>query len=214
MSNTPLVIDQQTMKEHFIAIRYVHGSGGHFLNAWLTASKLNLPGIPLGDYGSGHHAHKEFNFFKNPKVLPEPIYDITTPAPYFIHTEYPVLPAIASIFYKVINISYDLDDCNELELCFLGKFFLEMNRKKIRYARQHKYKHKHYLPIESVDNILNISWKEYLYGDADTLCKKLKIFTGLENIKIVPLLEWREQTKMCMNKTNGQIKILEDLIEL
>ena len=214
MSNTTLVIDQQTMKEHFIAIRYVHGSGGHFLNAWLTASKLNFPKIPLGNYGSGHLAYKEFYIYKNISSLPEPTHDLTTPPPYFIYTEYHSLSVISSIFYKVINISFDLDDCDELELCFLGKHFLENDRRNLNYSRRHKYKHKYHSPVESENNILNISWKEYLYGDADALYNKLKIFTGIENIKVEPLLEWRDKTKIYMNKTVTQINILEDLIEL
>ena len=214
MSNTPLEINSLSMKEHFIATRYVNGSGGHFLNAWLTASKLNLTTIPLGNYGSGHLAYKEFYIYKNLSSLPEPTHDLTTPAPYFIYTEYHSLSVISSIFYKVINISFDLDDCDELELCFLGKHFLENDRRNLKYGRRHKYKHKYHSSVKSENNILNISWKEYLYGDADALCDKLKIFTEIENINVDPLLEWRDKTKICMHKTATQINMLEDLIEL
>jgi hypothetical protein len=214
MSNTPLVIEQQAMKEHFIAIRYVHGSGGHFLNAWLTASKLNLTSLPLGEYGSGHYAYKEFNLYKGPAELPKPAVNITTYPPYFVYTEYRSLIALSSIFHKIINISYEVDDCDEIELCFLGKFYLEQDSKNSTYCRHHLHRQKDYAPIESTEDILNITWKELLHGDAITLCERLSTFTGISDIKIDYLREWREKTKLGMDKTRTQIIKNKDLVEL
>jgi hypothetical protein len=216
MSNTSLVVDQQTMKEHFIAIRYVHGSGGHFLNGLLTASKLNLPTFRLGEYGSGHYVYKEFNFYKNTMLFPDPTCDILTPPPYFVYTEHHSLETIANIFHKVINITYELDDCDEIELCFLGKFHLEEAENKINstYCRHHTHRQKYYSPVDTTDNVLNITWKELLHGDHTILSKRLKLFTRLSNIKTDYLLEWREKTKLGMNKTQHIIVKNKDLIEV
>jgi len=215
MSNTPLVIDQQAMKEHFIAIRYVHGSGGHFLNAWLTASKLNLSTITLGEYGSAHPAFKEFGAYKKPPELPSPHFNIKTPPPYFLHTEYRNLDLIADNFYKVINVVYDIDDCNELELSFLGKYYLENTNNSIpTYLRQHAHRQKYFSLTTNTTKLLNISWKELLHYDAHLLVDKLKIFTGLLNIVVEPLYEWRQKTKNSMDKTILQVTMNEDTVDL
>lgn len=215
MSNTSLVINQKAMKEHFIAIRYVHGSGGHFVNAWLTASKLNISSITLGTYGSAHPSFKEFGSYTRPPALPAPHFEITTPAPYFVHTEYRDLNVIANSFYKVINIVYQLDDCDELELSFLGKYYLEkVDNKVSAYLKQHTYRQKYYNMTEDTSYILNVQWKELVYGDASLLIEKLKIFTNLSNIKIEPLLEWREKTKSSIKETKTKVVIHKDTVEL
>jgi hypothetical protein len=215
MSNTSLVVDQQTMKEHFIAIRYVHGSGGHFLNAWLTASKLNIPNITLGDYGSAHASFKEFGSYTKPPALPAPHFEITSYPPYFVHTEYRDLNVISNSFYKVINIVYELADCDELELSFLGKYYLEKVVNKIPvYLKQHTHRQKYYKQTLDTDYILNVQWKDLLYGDPILLSEKLKTFTGLTNIKIEPLIEWREKTKSSMKETKTKVVMHKDTVEL
>jgi hypothetical protein len=216
MSNTPLVIDQKVMKEQFIAIRYMFGAGGNFMDAWLTASKLNLSNIVLNEYGSAHSAYKEFLPFRLPLTkTPTPSTNSRRHPPYFSHTEYRDLSIISSMFYKVINMSYELDDCDELELCFLGKLFFEsVDKFPSVYVRHHEARQKYYEPIESTNTILNVTWKELFHGDADALIERLKMFTSLTNIKKEYLLEWREKTKLGMIKTENKIVKNKDLITL
>lgn len=202
------------MRSDLIPIRYIGGTGGSFICAWLTQAKLGTSDIPLSLYGNAHQAYKECPVDISPLATGQEYIDILksvqppTPSmpPYFVHVHCSDLDAILQVSNKVINISYQKENIKEIFFMFYGKFHLDERDSKysdfnIRYLSYLKTMVPNFKEISSTDRVLNVSWHEISSGDPEMLAQKFFKFTGIGNLSLDILLEWRKATKIGFERT-------------
>lgn len=218
------------MNKDLIAIRFPSGAGGQFLNAFLTAAKLNNK-IPLefGNYGSAHNTYKEFSQHSMPidpvniqiGVLTNALIrcnELRSSPPYIMHTHIFDLSLLMNYAYKVINISYTLDDSPDMFYAFVGKYIFENNRDidpwiKIQNPNIYMRKLIPNYTVEETDRILVVYWSDLFIKPAAPLIAKLSEFTNIpkENFLEENLINWRDktmkgirETKLFLNKYHNE----------
>lgn len=209
------------MIDGLIPICFLGGSGGSFLNSWLTSAKYNVKcELQFSDYGGMHtlkhlelpgHMHAitenivtKLEYIKSLQFLDN--YSERYP-PYFTTIHEPAVNVL-EYFDRVINITYQIRDTNDLTACFIMKWGRDIRKSASgHYAEQAKlYTDKHHLfkPIKN-ENVCNVSWTElFYYTDLDPFISKLSLFTGIptNNFNIENLISWRNKSKETISLVN------------
>jgi hypothetical protein len=209
------------MYEDIIPITYKPGAGGNFLCHFLISAKLkNKRLIKLNDNGNAHRfGLKDISYSKewanqNDKFIIDSLprlIKISSIAPYFFPIHLFDVNLINKSFKKSIRISYDLDDAEEIATIFYKKFIGTTNANDIKklignstleneifYTKNGQQLFKNELDMT---NILFVSWKEYIRGNAEDLISKLSEFTNINAIDFhkESLIVWREATLKCLD---------------
>jgi hypothetical protein len=206
-------------RQDYISVRYFGGSGGTFLTSWLTAAKnennlyVNLtdvssanPGVLEIQQSVPHNfrseQHKQFLSTAVPGVS-------GTEAPYFLLDQSKSIDESLECVQRVINISYDIDDVDDITWCYYKKTFMQQKNVDL-------------LDVESIleqltetvgacwikfraktdsARVCYIKWKDLLSGDPVALVEKLSAFTGISANKfdLALLGQWREGTQALIN---------------
>jgi hypothetical protein len=138
----------------------------------------------------------------------------------FLSYHSPHLKEIMNYAKKGILITYDYDDINEILKVILGKTCLDgcyVPKSKYWYIPKEDVHslavmyNKHYecltgyysnfQPIHDFgDSVLNVSWKELMYENVDTLVDKLSKFSeiAVSRFNINAINEWRRLTLFCI----------------
>lgn len=208
-----------------IPITFAGGTGGQFLSYLLESAKIrDLSPIDdkLSEHGNSHRlrsmhmavapypAKLTYNDLLSVWHLPpenERIY------PYYCGTHISEIDDVLSYFDKIIRVTYDLDDIDDLVPIFVAKRLLDDNiipKDDIDKIKQGIATHRHFLTTQQqffvdrpdlVPKVLCVSWKEILKYDALILIKKLSDFTEMpiEDFNYDALIAWRNATIKCMN---------------
>lgn len=209
------------MHKDLIAIRFLGGSGGQFLNSFLTAAKFNNK-IPLifGEYGSAHNTFKEFFWHCDPcapvegqitqiENVVDAIKRERTSPPYIMHSHGYDLDLLMRYAHKIISVSVTKAELPQIFYAFVGKFALEKTVDEIPYwmlkqnphtfsqLRADKY------DIGHSERCLTIRWHDLLAGDISLLISQLSEFTTIpkENFLEENLINWRKITIDSIPKT-------------
>ena len=199
-----------------IPITYLGGTGARFLTYFLTCAKLNRFEEPtLSEHGSAH-----FGLFKEIGTSPWGIEERTSlehikwiqhkpiseySEPVFVTAHILDLELALEHFDKVIRLTYDEDDMDEINHVFLGKFALDDFKIKKTpneflifrmptYIRLHEhFKRK----PELEPRVLFLSWKEMYHLDLDIIITKMHEFTGIPkaNFNLDAFNHWRKVTR-------------------
>jgi hypothetical protein len=202
-------------RQDYISVRYYAGSGGTFLTSWLTSAKNDNPQyVSLTDVSSANP-----DFLEIPAIVPhnfrseqhKQFLSTVVPGnyeavpPYFIQDQSKSVDESLECVQRVINISYDIDDVDDITWCIYKKSFMKQQNVDL-------------LDVESIleqltettgacwikfraktdtERVCYIKWKELLSGDSVELSNKLAEFTGISGSKfdLSLLAEWRTGTR-------------------
>lgn len=208
-----------------IPITFAGGTGGQFLSYFLESAKIkDLSSIDdkLSEHGNSHRlrsvhmavapypAKLTYSDLLSVWHLPpdnEKVY------PYYCGTHISEIDDVLSYFDKIIRVTYDIDDIDDLVLIFVGKRLLDDNiisKNDIDKLKQGEATHRYFLTTQQqffVDRpdlapkVLCISWKEIIKNDASNLINQLSNFTEMpiENFNYDALITWRNATFKCLN---------------
>lgn len=213
------------MIPEIIPINFMGGSGGSFLNTWLTISKYQFAGdLEFTKFGSMHthryielpmHTHMfehdlqdKIDHIKQLKFLPT--YLPKQVPPYFttIHAD---VCELKNYFTKIINITYQSRDAFEMAACWMLKYQNDTTKINSAYFKETLdfillFKNS----FTNTDNdICNVSWHEMFHSkNTDQLIEKLSSYTGIpkSNFNVDYLLAWR-------NKSSETIELVNNLIQ-
>lgn len=209
------------MLDDMIPVTYYGGTGGNFLSHFLVSAKIkNKKLIRLDDTGSAHFFGLKDVQFSNKWIdqtdeyiinsLTEQIKKNSVP-PYFFPVHLLDADLINKSFKKSIRIVYDVDDAEEIGTIFYKKFYTTPNAQAMgdkvnRYSIQDlilniKYTQEFFKKEINMPNILFVTWKEYIHGEADDLITKLSSFVNIDSADFSKesLLLWRTATQQCLN---------------
>jgi hypothetical protein len=129
---------------------------------------------------------------------------ISTP-PYYVPVYYSKLTLddqVTDKFNKLIRITYDRSNVNDIVYVFVGKFHIDEQDLSVSIIRS-KLKSMSAFYRFFIDrfkitnpNVLDISWNDLVYNDNDVLLQKLSDFTLIpkDNFNLENLLNWRSKT--------------------
>jgi hypothetical protein len=202
-------------RQDYISVRYAGGAGGTFLTSWLTAAKQQNPAyVSLTSVGSADPATLEiqesvphtFRAEQHKQFLSTVVPGApNTEPPYFLLDMGKSIDDSLECVQRVINISFDIDDVDDVAWCYYKKTFMRQDN----------------VDLLSVEDILDqltetigcqwikfraktdtarvcyIKWKDLLNGDSTALINKLSQFTGIhmDNFDVTLLNEWRTATQ-------------------
>ena len=194
-----------------IPIRFLGGTGGHFVDAWITEAKfrnLNLPYDKqrFSSLGNAHDFPKEFEEVIHRFTVSSPVeehmdailkvkpsYFCSHIAPYTLLTHIRDGKLLEEHFKKVIHISCEPDDIETIAKVFVSKnnklSDIEL-QERISFTR---LKIHDFYPSNN-PNVLNLFWKELIRGDPFMLKEKVEQYTMISNLDIEFLLTWRRLT--------------------
>jgi hypothetical protein len=198
-------------RQDYIAVRFASGSGGQFLAAWLTAAKEQNPAyVSLTDVGSADPSTLEIqesvpHTFRTEQhkqflstVVPG---NPGTEPPYFVLDQSKHIDDSLECVQRVINISFDIDDVDDVTWCHYKKVFMRQNNVDLLLVEDIldqltetvgcqwiKFRAK-----TDTARVCYVKWKDLLNGDSTTLINKLSQFTGIhvDNFDVTLLNEWR-----------------------
>lgn len=205
--------------KYCIPINFLGGSGGSFLCSFLTAAKYNKQvKFEFSEYSGMHtqryndiptHVHgpeeslaKKLRFIRtSPRVK-----KIHWP-PYFTTIHVPDTNDIIQYFDKLIHINFDDSDVNDIACCFLLKKDSKIDQNLLTIRTSFINRYPMYRTIIENNKVLNISWKELLYGDTGNLIFRLSQFAEIpsSNFNIDNLIRWRSGTKETIELGNKYI---------
>jgi hypothetical protein len=202
-------------RQDYISVRYFDGAGGKFLTSWLTASKNENPQyVSLTDVGSANPSVLEiqqsvphtFRSDQHKQFLSTVVPGVSgAEPPYFVLDQSKSLDESLECVQRVINISYDIDDVDDIAWCNYKKSYMQQQNVNL-------------LDVESIleqvtetvggcwikfraktdtARVCYIKWKDLLAGDSSSLINKLSQFTGIhmDNFDVTLLNEWRTATQ-------------------
>lgn len=205
------------MDNSLLVITYATGTGGSFLQQYITYAKLKrMDPISLSDFGNAHNfplieiAQPMGGLWKTPdeekiEFLLDQIPSIGAIKPYVALAHIVDLELAQKAFYKVIRITYDLDDIDELVPNYLGKFYLDQEQNKTVTPKDvnlrqlaFKLDHKLFTEAKNYPNVLYVTYKELAHIDSDVLNKKLSNFLNLDvdAFNVDNLIAWRRATRL------------------
>lgn len=210
----------------FIPVIYIGGSGGNFLASFITAAILDDDStIKFSRFGNAHDSNVErislhttdnvddiYSLVVDRAVTNLPII-VDSICPKYIllqHNQYQHLDAIIALFKKVLLISYDENDIDEIAQVYIAKHTVDTEGKKfdsllkeeyVITAKRLKDLQKLYQNIYG-DHVDIISWKELFKEDPILLINKLSNYSGYpaEKFSLNKLNEWRRLTTICIEK--------------
>lgn len=200
-----------------IPITYLGGTGARFLTYFLTCAKLNKFEEPkLSEHGSAH-----FGLFKELGTTPWGIEERTSAEhiewiesksienydePLFVTAHILDLDLALEHFDKVIRLTYDEDDMDEINHVFLGKFGLDDFKIKKTPNEFLIFRMPTYIRLhpnftrrpELEPRVLFVSWKEMYHYDLDVIITKLHHFTEIpkNNFNADAFNHWRNVTRL------------------
>ena len=201
-----------------IPVSYCTPTGGAFISALLTAAKNNnFNEASFMKHGNSHRTGLDDITVPRGDMLDTDEYKLdlllTAPiennSPYFISTHLTDLSLLTSNFDKVIRITYDRDDIDELVNVYIGKVCFDVFDRDIVLAKRRGVMHMLYMinaaesfsSGTSTDSILFISWKTIFHGNSAKLIKILSNFTKINksqyNVDLVDA--WKEKTRECIS---------------
>lgn len=213
--------------KHIIPVTYLGGTGARFLTYLLTSAKLSInEKIRLSHFGNAHYGLQ-----RDMKHTPWGIEDVPSSqhiehilaqqpenldnAPFFVTAHILDLDLALETFEKVIRVTYDEDDMDEINKVFLGKFGLDDYKIKMTPKDFLVFRMKSYVRLkpyftrrpELEPRVLFVSWKELVHSDATTFIKKLSDYTNIpsENFNLENLLHWRGVTLLGVDEINQLI---------
>jgi hypothetical protein len=206
-------------RQDYISVRYFGGSGGTFLTSWLTAAKNENPQyVSLTNVSSANPNFLEIqqsvpHTFRSEQhrqflstVVPD---NYEAVPPYFVLDQSKSLDESLECVQRVINISYDINDVDDVAWCYYKKTFMRQENATL-------------LDVESVleqltetvgacwirfraktdtERVCYVKWKDLLSGDPVALVEKLSAFTGISTNKfnLSLLAEWQTGTQALIN---------------
>jgi len=214
---------------NIIPITFMPGTGGIFLNNFITAAKRNNF-KPLTFSEIGHtHLNKVWKLFTTAIKVYYPeddsmdiIQDILSTENLVINnnklTEFPYygsyhitdINLIRKYFSKNIRIVYEQNDIAEIALSNIGKWEIEIanipttsNTYDKNFKRTEKYLNIFTIDDPADSSTCYVSWKDLSKNYPNNLIEKLHNFTGIpkENFFIENLLQWRSKTLHGIEKT-------------
>lgn len=208
------------MITNVVPIVYNLGSGGHFLTAFLTAAKLNNPNIvQLSRFGNAHKSDLIIHIPKAPtddisvyvaKVVTKLSNNLTTHSAYIQMHHDNYISTITPFFKKVILITYNQEDIEDLAAIFAAKFgldsanigFDEKLKREYRGTKELLIDYFDFYQTICEDNVFCVSWKELYHNDPILLIEKLSKYTEYNSnqFPLEKLMEWRKLTKFCVDK--------------
>jgi len=206
-------------RQDYISVRYFDGAGGKFLTSWLTAAKnesdqyLSLTNVGSADpsvleiqQGVPHNfrseQHKQFLSTVVPGVA-------GTAPPYFVLDQSQSLDDSLECVQRVINISYDINDVDDIAWCNYKKSFMQQQNVNLLDAESIleqitetvggcwiKFRAK-----TDTERVCYVKWKDLLSGDPVVLVEKLAGFTGISVSKfdLALLGQWRTGTRTLLD---------------
>jgi len=206
-------------RQDYISVRYLGGSGGTFLTSWLTAAKNESPQyVSLTNVSSANPNFLEiqqsvphnFRAEQHKQFLSTAVPGTPgTEAPYFLLDQSKSLDESLECVQRVINISYDINDVDDVAWCYYKKTFIRQENANL-------------LDVESIleqltetvgacwirfraktdtERVCYVKWKDLLSGDPVALVEKLSAFTGISANKfnLSLLAEWQTGTQALIN---------------
>jgi hypothetical protein len=212
------------MTNDIIPITFAGGTGGAMLTQLLIkAKKLDFSDITLSKNGNAHSNLEDIE----PCTLGIPNSDIDKithimnanvlgkVAPYFVSLHLKDLNMFSKYFNKIIRITYEDDDVEDLAYIFVMKnnvdigeitdldYLTKFNQRKL-FLKMYQPYFKH---LESNDNILYVRWKEIYNGNESELINTLADFTSIPKINFNENLinNWRHVTKASLAEIQNRI---------
>jgi hypothetical protein len=205
------------MSNNIIVITYSTGTGGSFLQQFLTLAKLESSRlIKFSKHGNAHSfmladmpiepgpVNGEFDEQKVKYILEAEPY-VDSVEPYITISHIVDLKLVQTNFDKVIRITYDLEDIDEICCTHIGKFSYDEKLQTRLYSQKEcnlrklslKLEQKLYTNEVIYPNVLYVSWKDLYKNDTQNLIEKLSNFTGFPiiNFNLENLNNWRTATK-------------------
>ena len=206
-------------RQDYISVRYFGGSGGTFITSWLTAAKnesdqyLSLTNVGSADpsvleiqqsvpHNFRSEQHKQFLSTVVPGVA-------GTAPPYFVLDQSQSLDDSLECVQRVINISYDINDVDDIAWCNYKKSFMQQQNVNLLDAESIleqitetvggcwiKFRAK-----TDTERVCYVKWKDLLSGDPVVLVEKLAGFTGISVSKfdLALLGQWRTGTRTLLD---------------
>ena len=215
---------------NIIPIRYMSGTGGQFLSNFITAAKnKNNDLVYLSEHGNAHFNNlldfklpddsifgpRHDDYLKIDALLNLQANEGAIPA-YYPAMHLMNIDILLNTFDKIISIYYVDDDVNDIALAFYGKYYVDQEYSSSVTA--HEYVSIKLITTSALtifkpyndSNVLNISWKEMLHNDTNTLIDKISSFTSIpkDNFNIDNLLRWRETTIHCLDNISSLLNKL------
>jgi hypothetical protein len=194
-----------------IPIRFLGGTGGHFVDAWITEAKFRKLNLAydkgyLSFSGNAHLFPKEFDEVIHNYTVSSTIEDhidailkvkpsssCSYVPPYTLVTHIRDGNLLERYFDKVINISCEPDDAETIAKIFVVKNN-KLSEKDLEERLQFThYQMKNFYPSEN-PKVFNLFWKDLLNGDPYLLKEKLESYTAIPNLDVAFLTEWRNKT--------------------
>lgn len=205
----------------FVAVRYRAGTGGKFLTSWLTCAKLHRTDLNFTQFGDSRNLYFDAEvIFDSPgsdfrfiKTFVAPTILRNTKPPYFYYTNYIDVKDLITKVYKVINISYSVEDIPDVHTIFFCKNRIENEDQiprgmadRVNVSLHKTIKDYEYYPDP---NLLDVPFKELFRGEISILKSKLSDFTQIpiENFSDNMILTWRERTSVALEEFRGTIKL-------
>ena len=230
------------IKPDFLPVRFMGGTGGNFLVSWLTQAKLkSSEDFQFSLHGNCHTQLREYRLHERPFRAEYPLRNqlegideiafttqpITTPPPYFVCSECVDLHNLISRYPRVISITYDLKDSDQLAWILLGKWGLDENESARRFGdivelkdardtitkwidwRRYYRQHHHLFDSNQftpTDNSIAVTWQELFELDPMLIKYKLSKFTGFAPVDFPTknILAWRAATLKGIELTKQQ----------
>jgi len=207
-----------------VPIVYTGGAGGQFLSSFIKAAKDNTPNVfRFSRFGNAHMCRKDFNTIV--KLENEPLSKIV-PHMLLEIDNVPILPVYTSIhenniletltyFEKIILITYDETDIDEISKAFTGKWGLDTSAnnfiKDIKnvylWSKADLSKKLDIFQNAYGDRVFPVTWKELYKEDTSILINKLSKYTGYEvdRFPLKGINEWRRLTGICIDEITRRI---------
>ena len=201
-----------------IPVSYCTPTGGAFIAAFLTAAKNNNFAQPeFMKYGNSHRTGLDdvvvprgemldTDEHKLNLLLDAPIEDNV---PYFISTHLEELSILESNFDKVIRITYDSTDIDELINVYIGKVCFDVFDRDLTLSKRRGVMHMLYMLNHkesfvtgtTTDSVLYLPWKTIYHDDSSKLIKKLSKFTSIpvSQFNVQFLDSWKNKTQECIS---------------
>lgn len=120
------------------------------------------------------------------------------------------ISTITPFFKKVILITYNQEDIEDLAVIFAAKFgldsvnigFDEKLKREYRGTKELLIDYFDFYQTICEDNVFCVSWKELYHNDPILLIEKLSKYTEYNSnqFPLEKLMEWRKLTKFCVDK--------------
>jgi hypothetical protein len=206
-------------RQDYISVRYLDGAGGKFLTSWLTSAKNESDQyLSLTDVGSADPSVLEiqqgvphnFRSDQHRQFLSTVVPGVAgTEPPYFVLDQSKSLDESLECVQRVINISYDIDDVDDIAWCNYKKSFIQQQNVNLLDAESIleqltetvggcwiKFRAK-----TDTERVCYVKWKDLLSGDPIALVEKLSGFTGISVSKfdLALLGQWRTGTRTLLD---------------